>query len=475
MRYLLAYIAIPLIILVGVNAGLLIYFGSLIHTSEGHYSVVELTDNVASSVNNSVVLLREFLRTSDANNQQAFEHSLEQLDEQSKVLVRHPYFPAELTSIIQQATSEYINASRNVINNDPQLVQSGQLNLQLNGLESRIDNALALIRLDAKRMTFSSYDRAETLGYIIVLAGIGITGITLLILYRRILLPLGHLKRALKQLGSGYFTTLYPSHKGELDDLITIFNESSESLAAAKQQLITANHKLSMANAELEAFSYSVSHDLRAPLRSISGFSETLERSYMDQLDGNAANYLQRIRKAAIKMGELIDEILKLSRLSRKELSLEHLNVSELAEEVTKQLLGADQGQSEVTIQPGLHATGDKGLTKVVLLNLLSNAVKFSSKQPSSKVRVGSTQKDGAQYLFVEDNGVGFNMKYVEKAVTAFQRLHTQQEFPGTGIGLATVQRIINKHGGELVLDSTQGEGTTVYFHLGEHHVDDTK
>ncbi len=228
-----------------------------------------------------------------------------------------------------------------------------------------------------------------------------------------------------------------------------------------------AELQLQAANKELEAFSYSVSHDLRAPLRSIDGFSHALLEEYEDKLDNQGKDYLQRVRGAAQRMGELIDDLLNLSGVSRGEMRLEKVNLSELAKSIAAELQGAEPERVlEMVIAEGMVATGDGGLLKAALENLIGNAWKFTGKRPDAKIELGIIHSNGNHDYFVRDNGAGFDAAHGAKLFGAFQRLHDASEFPGTGIGLATVQRIIHRHGGEIWAEGEPNKGATFYFTL---------
>ena len=225
--------------------------------------------------------------------------------------------------------------------------------------------------------------------------------------------------------------------------------------------------QLEAVNKELESFSYSVSHDLRAPLRSIDGFSQALLEDYSDKLDGTAQDYLKRVRAAAQRMGELIDDLIDLSRLGRAEMNRRPVELSELVRSVAAELQGHGPS-SPVTfvVQPGVVAVGDRNLLRIVLENLLNNAVKFTGKVAAPTVSFGSAELHSETAYFVKDNGAGFDMAYADKLFAPFQRLHLATEFPGTGIGLATVQRVINRHGGRVWAQGAVGKGATVYWTL---------
>jgi len=229
--------------------------------------------------------------------------------------------------------------------------------------------------------------------------------------------------------------------------------------------------RLEMANKELEAFSYSVSHDLRAPLRRIDGFSKILLDKYADRLDETGRDYLARVRNAAVHMGRLIDDMLNLSRVGRREMQRMPVDLSDLAASILAELHQREpERQVRAEVQPGLQVIGDAGLLRIALENLLGNAWKFTGKTPEARIEMGATSQEGARVYYVRDNGAGFDMRYTDKLFSSFQRLHSEEEFPGTGIGLAIVQRIIARHGGRIWAEGEEGKGATFYFTLGEEH-----
>jgi PAS domain S-box-containing protein len=232
-------------------------------------------------------------------------------------------------------------------------------------------------------------------------------------------------------------------------------------------RVIERTAQLENSNRELEAFAYSVSHDLRSPLRSIEGFSLALLEDYAARLDEQAADYLNRVRKATVRMGHLIDDLLKLSRVTRSEMNRERINLSSMVHTIAESLRKQHPDRpAEFIIADGLAAYGDGRLLTVALENLLSNAWKFSEKSSQIVIQFGTVEKNGNHAFFVKDNGVGFDMTYAGKLFNPFQRLHRTEEFPGTGIGLATVKRIVTRHGGQVWIESEEGKGTTVYFTL---------
>ncbi len=243
--------------------------------------------------------------------------------------------------------------------------------------------------------------------------------------------------------------------------------ETNKGLIALNLELEQRNTELAAVNKELEAFSYSVSHDLRAPLRSMDGFSQALLEDYTGKLDKQGKNYLHRVRSAAQRMAELIDDLLALSRVTRREMKHGTVNLSALARIVAAELQqGQPERQVELVIAEGLNVNGDETLLRLVLENLLGNAWKFTSKQPKARIEFGVAQYDGKPAYYIRDDGIGFDMAYVGKLFAPFQRLHSADEFPGTGIGLATAQRIINRHGGRVWAEGAVEKGATFYFTL---------
>lgn len=235
----------------------------------------------------------------------------------------------------------------------------------------------------------------------------------------------------------------------------------------AEEDLRYRTDDLEASNKELEAFSYSVSHDLRAPLRSMEGFSSALLEDYMDKLDEQGKQYLRYIQESSDLMGRLIDDLLKLSRVTRSEINFEPVDLSVLAYQVIDELKKTEPAKNvQVNIASGIKAYGDRYLLRIVLENLLGNAWKFSGKVAFPQIEMGVTVQNSQQVYFIRDNGVGFDMTYADKLFKPFQRLHKESEFPGTGIGLASVFRIIRRHGGEVWTESKEGEGATFYFTL---------
>ena len=240
--------------------------------------------------------------------------------------------------------------------------------------------------------------------------------------------------------------------------------EANRTLEDRVQERTTA---LQASNHELESFSYSVSHDLRAPLRSINGFSQALLEDYNGKLDATGKNYLERVRAASQRMAQLIDDMLQLSRLTRGEMTYEPVDMSQLVQSIVSELKGRQpERRVDFVIKEELVAKGDARLLRVALENLLGNAFKFTGMHPSAVIEFGSVPHNGKPAYYVRDDGAGFDMVYADKLFGAFQRLHEATEFEGTGIGLATVQRIIHRHGGLIWAESAVEKGATFYFTL---------
>ncbi len=245
--------------------------------------------------------------------------------------------------------------------------------------------------------------------------------------------------------------------------------ENERSIRQLNASLRARSVELETINRELESFSYSVSHDLRAPLRAMDGFSQSLLHDYVELLDEKGKDRLRRIRSAAQRMAILIDDLLKLSRVSRSEIVWQKVDLTSLAHEAIEDLKQADGTRKvEFSVQPDLIASGDPRLLRILVANLLGNAWKFTAKCEEAKIEMGGKAGPEGYIYHVRDNGAGFDMAYADKLFGAFQRLHDSREFPGSGIGLATVQRVISKHAGRVWAESTPGEGATFYFTLGK-------
>ncbi len=289
---------------------------------------------------------------------------------------------------------------------------------------------------------------------------------------RAITRPINELIKGAERIGKGHLEyNVNIKTKNEIGILAASFTSMAGRLKEANEELeqrvIERTAELEIANKELEAFSYSVSHDLRAPLRAISGFSEMLVEDYGDKLDSDGRHQLKVIQSSARDMGQLIDDLLAFSRLGRKEMSVSVIDMGALVREVFKKLqLAPDSSKARLKAEELAPASGDPAMIREVFSNLLSNAIKFTEPREKAVIEVGS-RLEGEEHIYsVRDNGVGFDMKYVDKLFRVFQRLHRTEEFEGTGIGLALVQRIIHRHGGRVWAESKVNQGATFYFTL---------
>lgn len=265
----------------------------------------------------------------------------------------------------------------------------------------------------------------------------------------------------------------------ELDKEISVRKSAEEEVRKLNEELERRvwerTRELEAANRELESFSYSVSHDLKAPLRSIEGFSSILMEDYYEALDGHAKDYLDRVRRAGVRMSELIDHLLRLSRVNRSELRKERVDLSSLANTVTDELKNAFPDRLVATsIAPGMIVNADPQLMRAALENLIGNAWKFTGKRDHAEIEFGITDRDGVSAFFVRDNGAGFDMAYADKLFSPFQRLHFESDFPGNGVGLATVKRIIFRHGGRIWAEGEPDKGAVFYFTLDEKQTPET-
>jgi signal transduction histidine kinase len=249
--------------------------------------------------------------------------------------------------------------------------------------------------------------------------------------------------------------------------------QAARELAEARAALV---EDLEQKNRELETFSYTVSHDLRAPLRRIDSFGRAIAETQLDRLNPDGQRYLARIRSSTQEMAQLIDDVLYLSRVTRAELRRQDVDLSMLAQAVVDRLRESEPARAvDVGIRPGLSAVGDGQLLRIALENLFENAWKFTARQPDARIEFGVTHLPGEPAYFVRDNGAGFDMTYADRLFAPFQRLHLASEFPGTGVGLATVQRIVYRHGGRIWAEGSVGQGATFHFTLGRQRPERTE
>ncbi len=249
-----------------------------------------------------------------------------------------------------------------------------------------------------------------------------------------------------------------------------------EDIEQERAKVDQARTLLQAVNAELEAFSYSVSHDLRSPLRAISGFSEAVEADYAPRLDDEGKRYLRLIQENAHRMGNLIDDLLEFSRLGRRSMASTEIDMNLLAGSVFSELAASEPGRKlEFRSSPVPSAVGDSSMLRQVFANLFANAIKFTRKREVAVVEFGFTPQPGGGAYYVRDNGVGFDMKYVDKLFGVFQRLHSLVEFEGTGVGLALVQRVITRHGGKVWAEGAENQGATFHFTVPGRNANDQR
>jgi len=290
------------------------------------------------------------------------------------------------------------------------------------------------------------------------------------LLRRGVLKPITRLQQATRQVAAGNLDfVLGLRGDDEIGELSRNFDAMTTALRSSFAQVGRSNQALAVLNEELEAFSYSVSHDLRGPLRSMDGFAQVLLEDYGGKLDEEGKDALQRIRAASQRMGNIIDDLLRLSQVTRAELKVTRVDLSAIAREIAEAI---DREQSSRSVQwaieAGLSVRADPALMRIAMQNLLQNAWKFTGKTDRPLIRVGALERGARTVVFVADNGVGFDMAHADKLFGAFQRLHHVGDFPGTGIGLAIVRRIIRRHEGEIWAQAKPGEGATFFFSLKE-------
>jgi signal transduction histidine kinase len=259
--------------------------------------------------------------------------------------------------------------------------------------------------------------------------------------------------------------------RGELasfqDSLVRMIERLRELNATLEDHVAERTAQLALSNKELQSFSYSVSHDLRAPLRGIDGWSQALLEDCGDKLDARGREYLGRVRSEAQHMGQLIDDMLQFAKVTQSELSVSDVDASALAGAIVARLREREPGREvDCRIEPGIVVRADPGLLDSALTNLLDNAWKFTAKRAPARIELGLTDRDGGRVLYVRDNGAGFDMAAASKLFAPFQRMHRAAEFPGTGVGLATVQRIVHRHGGQIAVESAVERGTTFFLKL---------
>ena len=349
--------------------------------------------------------------------------------------------------------------------------------------ESQLTSQLLILQqenlADAFRLLDFSSDRiaaAQRRVVVVILAGLGLIAVNTMgaawLINRNVLVPLRRLELATHEVALGNWDfKLDVVSDDEIGETSRNFDAMTRSLRDSFAQIERSNQELAALNQEIESFSYSVSHDLRGPLRSMDGFSLALLEDYGDQLDEEGQDSLRRIRAACQRMGQLIDDLLRLSHVTRAELNLKPVDLGVIAHDIA-QSLSAQQPARQVQweIEDHLVVLADRSLMEIALRNLMENAWKFTGKTAQAVIRVGAVRREGdaGMECFVSDNGVGFDMAYADRLFGAFQRLHHESEFPGTGIGLAIVHRIFRRHDVRLWVEARPGHGATFFFSLKE-------
>jgi signal transduction histidine kinase len=348
-------------------------------------------------------------------------------------------------------------------------------------LEAQLSSRLQILQheslADAFRLTDLSTERivvAQRRLALMTLSGLTLIALSTCaaawLINRNVLAPIRRIKEATRAVAGGNWDyKLDIVSSDEIGEVARNFNVMTHSLRTSFAQIERSNQELAALNQEIEAFNYSVSHDLRGPLRSMDGFSLALLEDYGDKLDDEATDSLQRIRAASQRMGRLIDELLGLSRVTRVELAMKSVDLTEMTREIADSLDEQEPARDlQWVIEEGMTVRADKALIQIAMQNLLENAWKFTGKTDKPVIRVGATERDGTKECFVADNGVGFDMAYADRLFGAFQRLHHESEFSGTGIGLAIVQRIFRRHEGKVWVQARPGLGATFFFSLKE-------
>lgn len=356
------------------------------------------------------------------------------------------------------------------VRQEQQAVVSASLVSPVNGemyLSARVPSDQApgyVIGADVRRAeVLSPIMHSLTLAVGLTLAAIAVSVAAAGLVGKRIIHGIESLQQQARRFGEGELQVV--PRKYPLRELETL----GLALDRMAQDLASSLSRLEQTNKELEQFAYSVSHDLRTPLRHISGFSQALVEDCAGQLDERGRQYLKRVLAGSQRMGQLIDDMLRLSRLTRQEMRPQRVDLTEMAAQVAGELRSAEPARRvEVIVQPDLVAWADPQLLHAALENLLANAWKFTSRLEEARIEVGGLEQDSRQVFFVRDNGAGFDMAHAEKLFVPFQRLHTESEFPGTGVGLATVQRIIHRHGGRIWAQAAVNAGATFFFCLGK-------
>lgn len=462
----------------------------ILHGMDVRYAAITVNLN---AVVRKISLIRGFLpELASASQQRAALQWQTQYAELTPLVSAIPTLDDEAQSLKARILEEHAAVGAlfdNISKTERDAISPGHLQIISGQLDVRTASMVSDV-LAMNDMTVAYINRqkqwvmAATGAAVAVLAGV-IVGL-LHIIYGRVVKPIVKLEEATELLGAGKLDQpVEISGSDEITTLATSFDYMRRSLRDrlidlddARRQIKEENENLALrvdertaelraANQELDSFAYAVSHDLRAPLRAMAGFSQALIEDYGDQLSDDAHVYLDQINIASLRMGELIDGLLVLSRSTRAEMHHDNIDLSSMANNILTELARADpQRNLAYEVAPGLSARGDARMIDAVMRNLLGNAWKYTSSTLQPSIRVYSERKDGNHFFCVSDNGAGFDMAHSSKLFQPFQRLHRQEEFPGTGIGLATVQRIVHRHGGVIKAEGAPGKGATFCFSL---------
>lgn len=305
---------------------------------------------------------------------------------------------------------------------------------------------------------------------LLLVVGIAFAFLIAIIVQRSISSPLSELANVIKKVkeSGDYKSRSLVKGKGEINALSQVFNDMLVKIEKRELSLKERTAELEFSIKELESFSFSVSHDLRAPIRAINGFARIIEKKYGPQFDAEGKELLNTITSEAVRMGQLIDDLLAFARLGKKEIEKTNVDMTALAKEAVEELLklSGEKYKAKITVTDLLPSACDRALMKQVFVNLISNSLKYSYPKPEPVIEVGSFSEENSIVYFVKDNGVGFDMKFYDKLYGVFQRLHDPEQFEGTGIGLSIIKKIIVRHGGKVWAEGKVNEGATFYFSL---------
>ena len=470
---------VPLAVFWSLTAVTLVKRGAPINTAGSYLEVQAGLARVFSGLLDADAGARDYVLTEDAAAFGRYEDALRRLPADLAALdemIADPELRASFARLQEEVTGEVIVLRRIAIGQppaEPWIPERTALDRSLENLETIRALTASMQDRQAAIAVARAY-RTEIAGTVlawllligsVLCAGGGIA--TAIVVAGSLSRRINILSRNADRLAQGQAIHSPPLGEDEIGQLDCRFREAARLLSTREAELRARTYELEAANRELEAFGYSVSHDLRAPLRAIDGFSEQLESEYLPRLDEGGRDALRRVRKAAQRMGTLIDELLNLSRLTRAELKRETLDLSGLATSIIADLVRHHPDRHvDVRVEAGVTTEADPHLVRIALYNLLDNAWKYTSKTASARIDIGSRLDGTARVYSVRDNGAGFDMKYAARIFDAFQRLHAERDFPGTGIGLAIVQRIVHRHGGRIWVESAPGEGAAVHFTL---------